>query len=45
MSEKNGGMTEEQARAFHGYFIMMMGVFVATAVVAHLLAWSWRPWF
>ena len=45
MVENSGGMTEEEARAFHGYFIMMMAVFVAAAAGAHLLAWSWRPWF
>jgi light-harvesting complex 1 beta chain len=45
MSQNNGSMSEEDAKAFHGYFIMMMGVFVATAVAAHLLVWSWRPWF
>ena len=40
----SGGMTDEEARAFHGYFIMMAGVFFATAIAAHLLVWSWRPW-
>jgi light-harvesting complex 1 beta chain len=45
MSEQNGGMTHEEARAFHGYFIMGTAVFVGTAIAAHLLAWSWRPWF
>jgi light-harvesting complex 1 beta chain len=43
--ENRGGMTDEDARAFHGYFIMGMAVFVLTALGAHLLAWSWRPWF
>jgi light-harvesting complex 1 beta chain len=42
---QNNGMTEEDAKAFHGYFIMMMSVFVGTAIAAHLLMWSWRPWF
>ena len=45
MAENSGGMTEEEARAFHGYFIVMFALFVAAAAGAHLLAWSWRPWF
>jgi light-harvesting complex 1 beta chain len=44
MSDK-GGMTEEDARRFNGFFIMGTAVFVLTAVGAHLLAWGWRPWF
>ncbi len=45
MAENNSGMTEEEARSFHGYFVMMMSVFVGTAIVAHMLTWAWRPWF
>jgi len=45
MSENNGGMTEEEAKRFHGFWIAGTLVYVATAVAAHLLAWSWRPWF
>jgi light-harvesting complex 1 beta chain len=45
MAENNGGMSEEEARRFHGYFIMGTAGFVATAIAAHLLAWAWRPWF
>jgi light-harvesting complex 1 beta chain len=45
MMENKGGMNDEEARAFHGYFIMGMSAFVLAAVGAHLLAWSWRPWF
>lgn len=40
----NGGMNEEDARRFHSSFLMGMFSFVAVAVVAHFLAWSWRPW-
>lgn len=40
----NSGMTEEEARAFHGYFVMGFIGFTAVAIVAHFLAWSWRPW-
>ncbi len=34
------GLTEGEAREFHGIF---MG-FTAIAVVAHVLVWMWRPW-
>lgn len=44
MAESNGGMTDEEARAFHGYFIAGASAFFLVAVGAHLLAWSWRPW-
>jgi len=40
----NGGMTEEEAKAFHGYFIMGASAFFMVAVAAHVLAWMWRPW-
>ena len=39
------GMNDEEARAFQGYFVRGTVVFFATAVVAHLLVWSWRPWY
>jgi light-harvesting complex 1 beta chain len=45
MAENHGGMNEDEARTFHGYWIMGMAVFVGAAIGAHLLAWSWRPWF
>ena len=38
------GITEQEAREFHGYFVQLMMVFVAIALVAHFLVWSWRPW-
>jgi light-harvesting complex 1 beta chain len=41
----NKGMTEDEARAFHGYFVAGLAAFVLAALGAHLLAWSWRPWF
>jgi light-harvesting complex 1 beta chain len=44
MSEK-GGMTEDEARRFHGYFVTGFMGYVVVAAVAHFLAWSWRPWF
>jgi light-harvesting complex 1 beta chain len=44
MSDNKGGMTEDEARAFHGYFVTGFIGFTAVAIVAHFLAWSWRPW-
>ena len=38
------GVNDEEARAFHGYFVRGTVVFVAVAIVAHILQWSWRPW-
>jgi len=44
MFEK-GGMTEEEALRFNKFWIAGTGVWVLGAVGAHLLAWTWRPWF
>ncbi len=41
---RGGGMTDEEARAFNGYFITGFVGFTAVAVIAHFLAYSWRPW-
>lgn len=44
---KNGsmsGLTDSEAREFHGIFITTFIVFTLVAVVAHFLAWQWRPW-
>jgi light-harvesting complex 1 beta chain len=38
------GLTEPEAREFHGVFMTSFLIFVAVAVVAHILAWLWRPW-
>jgi light-harvesting complex 1 beta chain len=38
------GLTEPEAREFHGIFMTSFIVFVVVAIVAHLLAWQWRPW-
>ena len=37
-------LTPEEAREFHKLFIVSFLVFTAIAVVAHVLAWNWRPW-
>lgn len=38
------GLTEPEAREFHRIFVTSFLVFVGVAVVAHFLAWQWRPW-
>lgn len=39
------GMTESEAKSFHGLFVTSFIAFTVIAVVAHFLVWSWRPWF
>lgn len=38
------GLTEAEAREFHGVFVTSFIIFVVVAVVAHILVWQWRPW-
>ena len=38
------GLTETEAKEFHSIFMQSFIVFVAVALVAHFLAWLWRPW-
>ena len=38
------GLTENEAREFHGIFMSSFIGFTAIAVVAHVLVWMWRPW-
>jgi light-harvesting complex 1 beta chain len=38
------GLTEAEAKEFHGIFMTSFIAFVAVAVVAHILVWMWRPW-
>ena len=38
------GLTDDEAKDFNGIFITSATVFVGIAVVAHVLAWAWRPW-
>lgn len=47
MAEKNGslsGLTEAEAKEFHGVFMTSFIVFTVIAIVAHILVWQWRPW-
>jgi light-harvesting complex 1 beta chain len=50
MAEQNrsgsmSGLSEAEAREFHGIFVTSFIAFVVIAVIAHFLAWQWRPWF
>jgi light-harvesting complex 1 beta chain len=38
------GLTENEAKEFHGVFMKSFMLFTLVAVVAHILAWMWRPW-
>ncbi|MBL8671463.1 MAG: light-harvesting protein [Alphaproteobacteria bacterium] len=38
------GLTENEAREFHGIFMSSFIMFTVVAIVAHILAWMWRPW-
>ena len=38
------GLTEGEAKEFHRIFMQSFIIFVAIAIVAHILAWMWRPW-
>jgi len=43
-SSSISGLTELEAREFHKIFISSFIIFVLVAIVAHVLAWQWRPW-
>lgn len=38
------GLTEQEAQEFHGIFVQSMTGFFAVVIVAHIMAWLWRPW-
>ncbi len=38
------GLTETEAKEFHAIFVQSFIVFTGVAIVAHFLAWQWRPW-
>jgi light-harvesting complex 1 beta chain len=39
------GLSDDEAREFHGFFITSFIAFTVIATVAHFLVWQWRPWF
>lgn len=38
------GLTEPEAKEFHKIFMSSFIIFTVVAVIAHFLAWMWRPW-
>jgi light-harvesting complex 1 beta chain len=38
------GLTESEAKEFHGVFVTSFIIFTVIAIIAHVLAWNWRPW-
>ena len=40
----DNGLSDEEARGFHRYFVLGFVSFTGVAIVAHFLAWQWRPW-
>jgi light-harvesting complex 1 beta chain len=38
------GLSEAEAREFHGVFVTSFIAFTVVAIIAHFLAWQWRPW-
>ncbi len=38
------GLTEAEAREFHGVFVTSFIIFTVIAIIAHFLVWQWRPW-
>ena len=39
------GLSDGEAREFHGIFMSSFIIFTVIAVIAHVLVWLWRPWF
>ena len=38
------GLTDDEAKEFHGIFTQTMTGFFGIVVIAHILAWLYRPW-
>jgi light-harvesting complex 1 beta chain len=38
------GLTEAEAKEFHQLFTTSFIGFTVIAIIAHFLAWQWRPW-
>lgn len=41
---KLSGLSVGEAREFNRIFVISFFIFFGAAVVAHILAWLWRPW-
>jgi light-harvesting complex 1 beta chain len=37
-------LSEQEAKEFHRIFMASFLIFLVVAIVAHILAWQWRPW-
>ncbi len=37
-------LSEAEAQEFHKLFMTSFIVFTVIAIIAHIMAWSWRPW-
>lgn len=38
------GLSEDEAKEFHSIFMTSFIIFLVVAIIAHFLAWQWRPW-
>ena len=38
------GLTDDEAKEFHGIFMQSMTAFFGVVVFAHILVWARRPW-
>ena len=38
------GLNESEAKEFHRIFVTSFVIFTVIAIIAHFLAWQWRPW-
>jgi light-harvesting complex 1 beta chain len=38
------GLTEGEAKEFHSIFVASFIGFSIVVIIAHVLAWNWRPW-
>ena len=43
-SGSSSGLSEAEAKEFHGVFVTSFIAFTVIAIIAHFLAWQWRPW-
>ena len=39
------GLSSEEAKEYHSFFMTYTIVYIIVALVAHFLVWQWRPWF
>lgn len=38
------GLSVAEAKEFNRIFLLSFVIFVAIAILAHILVWLWRPW-